>query len=225
MRAMGRGTAGDARVAVWEPALAEHGAVIWATRARWVESWAPRFTELCEAIGERGCARLEYVTSLPRDDRPLREALLDALAARRATDMKRGVTTIGPHRDDLDLTLARPGGAPHELRGFGSAGQHRTAAIALRMLEGETLREESGGTPLFLLDDPFAELDGRRSARVLELFAQSGGGLGQVVLAVPREDDIPAGMTGLERWRVQDGDIVPFEDGARHAGSHGAADA
>ncbi|GAC1693468.1 MAG: DNA replication/repair protein RecF [Gemmatimonadaceae bacterium] len=198
---------GDEAVAVWEPALAKHGAVIWEERLRWVEACARRFTELCHAIGERGAARLSYVTSLPRNATSTRENLIDALAARRGADIRRGVTMVGPHRDDLDLTLEGAGGQPRELRSFGSAGQQRTAAIALRMLEGDTLREKTGVAPLSLLDDPFAELDARRSARVLELFAHSGQGGGQVVLAVPRDADIPSGMTSLERWRVEGGEL------------------
>ena len=64
-----------------------------------------------------------------------------ALADARVDDVRRGVSTVGPHRDDLTLTLNG-----RELRVFGSAGQQRTAAIALRMLEGETLRERLGDT-------------------------------------------------------------------------------
>jgi DNA replication and repair protein RecF len=130
-------------------------------------------------------------------------ALLDALAAKRALDVRRGVTHAGPHRDDLELTLAGAEGTPRELRGFASAGQQRTAAIALRILEGETLRDACGAAPVFLLDDPFAELDVRRSGRILALLADTG--LGQTILAVPRESDIPPELTRLERWRIADG--------------------
>jgi recombinational DNA repair ATPase RecF len=104
----------------------------------------------------------------------------------------------GPHRDDLTLTLDG-----RELRAFGSAGQQRTAAIALRLLEGETLRERLGATPLLLLDDPFAELDVRRSARILELLAEQG--LGQTLLTVPRASDIPPALTQLARWSISEG--------------------
>ena len=109
-----------------------------------------------------------------------------------------GSRTPGPHRDDLALTLDG-----RELRAFGSAGQQRTAAIALRLLEAETLRERLGAAPLFLLDDPFAELDVRRSARILELLADQG--MGQTLLTVPRESDIPPALTTLARWRIARG--------------------
>src|SRR5439155_10210232 len=132
-------------------------------RRSWVRGVEQDFAELCRAIGEPGQLRVRYATPLvPGDD--VADALASALADRRAQDARRGVTHVGPHRDDLELTLDG-----RELRTFGSAGQQRTAAIALRLLEAATFRDRAGRAPLFLLDDPFAELDLRRAARVLDL--------------------------------------------------------
>jgi DNA replication and repair protein RecF len=196
---------GEAQAAVWEPALAEHGAVLWTERIAWVERAAGEFSRLCSAIGERGAARMRYATSLAPgagnaagEVTGVVEALREALAAKRALDVKRGVTHAGPHRDDLELTL---GG--RDLRLYGSAGQQRTAAIALRMLEAATLRDAIGGPPLFLLDDPFAELDARRAHRILGLLDEAG--IGQAILAVPRAADIPAELTRLECVTIRDG--------------------
>ena len=100
--------------------------------------------------------------------------------------------------------------AARDLRAFGSAGQHRTAAIALRLLESETLRARLGATPLLLLDDPFAELDARRSARILELLAEQG--MGQTLLTVPRASDIPPALTQLARWSIADGVVDAGDD-------------
>ena len=132
-----------------------------------------------------------------------------ALEETRPLDLRRGLTHAGPHRDDLALTLEG-----RELRIFGSAGQQRTAAIALRLLEGETLNERLGARPLLLLDDPFAELDARRSARIRELLAARG--MGQTLLAVPRESDIPPALTQLARWRIAGG-VVERDDAHRGA--------
>lgn len=210
---------GEARAAVWEPALAEHGAVLWTARRRWVAAHADAFAERCAAIGERAAVRVRYATALvaggtdvegeggPSEGRQAngevaaaREALAAALAAKRPLDVKRGLTHAGPHRDDLDITL---GG--RDLRVFGSGGQQRTAAIALRMLEAATLRAAIGGPPLFLLDDPFAELDARRAHRILGLLDAEG--IGQAVLAVPRATDIPEEFTRLARITVRDGAV------------------
>jgi len=191
--------ASDARVSVWEPALAEHGAVLIEARASWVRESAETFSQICEMIGERGKSTMKYVSPFAESEARV-DVLLAALEEKRPLDMKRGLTHVGPHRDELELTLDA-----RELRLFGSAGQQRTAAIALRMLDAATLREHSGAEPLLLLDDPFAELDLRRAGRILSLLKK--GGLGQTILAVPRESDIPPGLMSLDRLSIRDGVI------------------
>jgi len=192
-------TGDESAVAVWEPPLAEHGAAIVCERARWVNERMEEFAGLTVAIGEQGESRMSYHSAIARESNP-HAALSSALERQRRHDMRRGMTHSGPHRDDLSLTLDGK-----DLRLFGSAGQQRTAAIALRMLESATLRESRALSPMLLLDDPFAELDVRRSARILELL--QGAGLGQTILVVPRASDIPAELTGLERRRIHAGVI------------------
>ena len=191
--------ASDAEVSVWEPALAEHGSRLIETRARWVASSAPEFARLSEEIGENGEAQIRYVSPFAESEARY-DVLLAALEEKRALDMRRGLTHVGPHRDDLELTLDG-----RDLRLFGSAGQQRTAAIALRMLEAATLRDHAGAEPVLLLDDPFAELDIRRAARILQMLEKRG--LGQTILVVPRESDIPAGLMRLDRLRMRNGSI------------------
>src|SRR5690606_2346397 len=173
-------------------------------RANWVREHVQRYASLCAAIGERGepVIRLTTASAAPHDPGAIRDALEEGLAMRRTHDLRRGVTSVGPHRDDLALVLDE-----RELRLFGSAGQQRSASIALRLLEAETLRIHVGAPPLTLLDDPFAELDARRAERILGLLGESG--LGQVMLAVPRVADIPAEFTRLERHGMIDGQLVP----------------
>jgi DNA replication and repair protein RecF len=192
----------DSTVDVWEPALAEAGAILWRSRRTWVRAHAHEFATLCSAIGEQGQSALRYVTPLDCRDEEVEQALIEAFARRRALDVQRGMTHAGPHRDDLELTLEE-----RDLRTFGSAGQQRTAAIALRLLEAATLRAAAGAEPVVLLDDPFAELDQRRTAHILQLL--QGDGRGQTILAVPRATDIPADLTRLDRWSVWDGQLVP----------------
>jgi DNA replication and repair protein RecF len=186
-------------VAAWEPALAQSGAALYAARAAWALESAHRFGVLCSRIGERGVATMAYRG--PADgDADLEAGLREALERRRALHVRRGVTLDGPHRDDLTLELDG-----RELRVYGSAGQQRTAAIALRLLEAATLRQAHAAEPLVLLDDPFAELDARRSRRILELL--EGGAHGQTMLAVPREEEIPPQFTRLDRFRVVQGSV------------------
>jgi DNA replication and repair protein RecF len=202
LREVARNGTDRGQIEVWEPALAEHGATLWNERATWVASAAPRFGALCASIGEPAAMRMRYVSALAEDP-PAAEHLTRALAAGRPIDVRRGITHAGPHRDDLELTLDG-----RELRVFGSGGQQRTAAIALRMLEAGTLHERCDAEPILLLDDPFAELDVRRSSRILSLLRDAG--LGQTILAVPRASDIPPELTRLERWRIAAGIVTPY---------------
>jgi len=176
---------------------AEHGAVLVEERRAWVRAHAAEFTRLSHAIGEPGRVAMSYASSLP-DDSDGVGALRGALERTREHDLRRGSTHAGPHRDDLALSLDG-----RDLRVVGSAGQQRTGAIALRLLEAATLRERRATLPVLLLDDPFAELDNRRAARVLELLLEAG--VGQVVLCVPRPEEIPGRFTRLALWRIVGG--------------------
>jgi DNA replication and repair protein RecF len=189
--------ANDSEASVWEPALAEHGSVLIESRAKWINDSSAEYARVSEEIGEKGRAQMRYVCPFAESE-ARRDVLLAALEEKRSLDMRRGITSVGPHRDDLELTLDG-----RDLRLFGSAGQQRTAAIALRMLEAATLRDHAGAEPLLLLDDPFAELDIRRAARILLMLEKRG--LGQTILAVPREADIPPGLMQLDRLAVRDG--------------------
>lgn len=198
-RAGGRDTELGA-VAAWEPALAQHGATLIAERQAWVRSRSAEFTARCTAIGETATTGLRYAGAFAEEASA--ESLLDALQRQRPLDVRRGLTQTGPHRDDLALTLDG-----HDLRVVGSAGQQRTSAIVLRLLEAATHQAATGVMPVLLLDDPFAELDRRRTERILALL--DGIGDGQHVVCVPRADEIPARFTRLARWTVRDGAFAP----------------
>ena len=211
LRMVGKRAATNAQeVAVWEPALAEHGSILIETRARWVEEHASEFTAVTERIGEHGKAEMHYSSPFAEAE-ARRDVLLAAFDEKRALDVRRGITHVGPHRDDLQITLDG-----RDLRLFGSAGQQRSAAIALRMLEAATLKQHAGAEPLLLLDDPFAELDIHRAGKILIMLEERG--LGQTILVVPREGDIPAGLMRLDRLAIQNGAITPFVPPHLHHG-------
>jgi DNA replication and repair protein RecF len=104
---------------------------------------------------------------------------------------------VGPHRDDLVLEI---GGRP--LRGYGSTGQQRTAAVALKLIEIASLSAARGTEPALLLDDVFAELDRDRQGRLARRLL--GTECRQVFLTAPRRDELPAELE-LETWRMRDG--------------------
>lgn len=178
--------------------LAERGAVVVARRVAWVASASEPFTALLAELGERsGEAGLEYHGG---DDLADPEIWPARLSESRGRDLARRVTTVGPHRDDLVLRL---GGRP--LREYGSTGQHRSAAIALKLLELETIERATGTRPALLLDDVFAELDADRQERLARrLFADRPA---QVFITSPRVDELPNGLD-LPVRRVEGGRIL-----------------
>jgi DNA replication and repair protein RecF len=196
--ALRRGRADEARA--FNGLLADAAARVLEARTRWVARWGPRFGALAAALGEQAPARLRYRTQRPPTADP-RAQLLDLLVSHEARDLRRGMTTSGPHRDDLELSLDA-----REIRAFGSSGQQRTAAVALRLLEAETLTDSGGSPPIGLYDDVFAELDDDRQARLLHLIRETLPG--QAVVTAPRESEVPPALLDRARWRMKGGRIA-----------------
>lgn len=205
--ALRRGRSDEARA--FDGPFARAAEYVTATRRRWVERWHERFGELCRTLGERSWAELRYraargtdgtVGTDGTDGTDDADGWCRRLGATLDRDLHQGATTVGPHRDDLRLSL---GG--RDLRAYGSAGQQRTAAIALRVLEAETLAAARGAAPIALYDDVFAELDENRQARLLELIREALPG--QAVVAAPRDAEVPAALFDRPRWQVAGGRI------------------
>jgi DNA replication and repair protein RecF len=190
---------------VWDHALATQGATLTTARAEFIDWARGRAAGHANALGERGSLELRYRAgeslAAGSAEEQVRNAIATSLAAGLERDTERGLTSHGPHRDEVDVRLSSV-----SLRKYGSAGQQRTVAIAMRMLECGWHRERGLVDPLLLLDDPVAELDRGRAARVLELLTSDAAG--QVLLAVPREDDIPPALTSLPRRRVREGTVT-----------------
>jgi DNA replication and repair protein RecF len=185
---------------VWDTHLAEHGAELLAARLDLVAALTPHATAAYETVaGAPAAATLDYRTTLPSasPDRPaLQEALAAALAAARPTDVDRGVTTVGPHRDDLALML---GELP--AKGYASHGECWSYAIALRLAAYRLLRAD-GVEPVLVLDDVFAELDTGRRDRL----ARDLGDATQTLVTCAVEQDVPATLRGA-RYEVRDGSV------------------
>ncbi|OBH29392.1 DNA replication/repair protein RecF [Mycobacterium sp. E1715] len=177
---------------VWDSRLAEHGAELMAARIDLVNELAPEVEKAYQLLAPASRpASIAYRTSLgphatadaAGTDRDFLEtALLAALAERRAAELERGMSLVGPHRDDLDLWL---GDQP--AKGFASHGESWSFAVALRLASYELLRAD-GSEPVLLLDDVFAELDAARR-RALATVAESAE---QVLVTAAVVEDIPA---------------------------------
>src|SRR6056297_249055 len=115
---------------------------------------------------------LEYDISLSNfskklGEAELRELFIDRLIDKREQEISRGYTVIGPHRDDIILKVNEM-----DLRKYGSQGQQRTAALALKLAELEFMKSETGEYPVLLLDDVFSELDKKRRNTLLETITE-----------------------------------------------------
>ncbi|MFD6091016.1 DNA replication/repair protein RecF [Oerskovia sp. NPDC060338] len=215
---------------VWDAKLASTGAEIIALRLQLVEALRPYVAAAYEQVSSgQGEAHVAYRSSLaaaieeasdavgqegaPQSAAELEAQLLTAMTSLRSKEIDRGVCLVGPHRDDLVLTL---GGLP--AKGYASHGESWSFALALRLASYRLLTDgapqESGsllwspdwgpdGEPVLLLDDVFAELDVRRRDRLADLVA----GANQVIITAAVPEDVPAQLQGL-RLDVLDGQVT-----------------
>jgi DNA replication and repair protein RecF len=187
---------------VWDQHLAQHGAELLAGRLELVAALGPHLTKAYDAVAAgRSTAAIAYSSrlgeSLVPEKTSLQEALLSSLAERRPAEIERGVTLVGPHRDDLSLML---GELP--VRGYASHGESWSFALALRLAAYDLLRSD-GIEPVLVLDDVFAELDAGRRDRLAALVADATQLL--VTCAVP--EDVPAALQGA-RYAVSPGTVT-----------------
>ncbi|GAB3966424.1 hypothetical protein GCM10027615_13740 [Plantactinospora veratri] len=189
-------------LAVWDTHLARHGAELLAGRLELVAALGPHVTKAYDAVAAgRGAASIAYRPSVeladPVPDRSTLEAALSAaLAEARPAEIDRGMTLVGPHRDELTLTL---GTLP--ARGYASHGESWSYALALRLAAYDLLRAD-GVEPVLVLDDVFAELDSGRRERLAELVA----GASQLLVTCAVADDVPQALRGA-RYEVSDGQV------------------
>jgi len=189
-------------LAVWDTHLVRHGAELLAGRLELVAALAPHVSKAYDAVAAgRAAAGIAYRPSLdladPVPDRPaLEAALAGALAESRAAEIERGVTLVGPHRDELTLTLG-----PLPARGYASHGESWSFALALRLAAYDLLRAD-GVEPVLVLDDVFAELDTGRRDRLAELV----GGASQLLVTCAVADDVPRALRGV-RYQASEGEV------------------
>jgi DNA replication and repair protein RecF len=163
------GRAGRGSLPAWDAELARHGVALMADRAAVVEELRPRFAAHAAGLGLSGEPDVAY---RPRSKAASADALAAELAERLESDLERGFSGHGPHRDEL--VLRREG---RELRAFGSRGQQRLGLLALLLAERDALSEARGTPPLMLLDDVMSELDAGRRGQLVDVLRASGQSL------------------------------------------------
>jgi DNA replication and repair protein RecF len=189
-------------LAVWDQHLAHHGAELLAGRLELVTALAPHLTKAYDAVAAgKATASISYSSrlgeNLPADRPALEEAILASLTERRTAEIERGVTLVGPHRDDLLQSL---GDLP--TKGYASHGESWSFALAMRLAAYDLLRSD-GIEPVLVLDDVFAELDAGRRERLAALVSDATQLL--VTCAVP--EDVPGALRGT-RYEVGQGAVT-----------------
>ncbi|MGC5172448.1 DNA replication/repair protein RecF [Micromonospora sp. DT81.3] len=213
--ARARGVRGEglSTLDVWDDKLVALGSEIIDARSALADELAEPVSRSYSAIaGADHEPRLEWSLSVrgadpedgdpseaPSADASTAELFRSALAAKRSAELERGLTMVGPHRDDLVLRVR---GLP--VKGYASHGESWSVALALRLASAELLRADSpAGDPVLILDDVFAELDTDRRARLASLAA----GYEQVVVTAAVEEDVPQALAARV-VRVEAGRIV-----------------
>ena len=145
-----------------------------------------------ESIAPGETLELRYLG--PPDD------LAEAIAQARSDDVRRGVTTVGPHRDDLAITLAG-----RDTRAYASQGQQRTAVVAIKLAEAQVVGRRAGEPPVLLLDDVLSELDADRRQQLLKHLGEGA----QVVVTSVEADPFPQDVIGRSRvLRIAQGRVL-----------------
>lgn len=189
---------------VWDQHLAQVAAELLAQRLDLIATLQPMTDKAYEQLAPGGGpVSLDYRSSagdgvsadLSREE--LYGLLVAALAQARKQEIERGVTLVGPHRDDLVLKL---GQLP--AKGYASHGESWSYALSLRLASYDLLRGE-GNEPVLVLDDVFAELDARRRERLAELVAPGE----QVLVTAAVDDDVPGVLAGA-RYVVSGGEVA-----------------
>ncbi|MGH9069569.1 MAG: DNA replication/repair protein RecF [Acidimicrobiales bacterium] len=215
-QAGGRSTASIlATLDVWDSQLARVGDQLVEHRRSLVSRLAPLVAaSYARLAGESEHPALLYRASWTGE-------LAEALAASRGEDLRRGITTVGPQRDELELTLTRGGGrenggreagggerVPLPARTHASQGEQRSLALALRLAAHALAIEDNGDAPVLLLDDVFSELDDARSAELMRLLPD-----GQAVLTTVGA--LPPGAQPAAVMRVEAASVLPEPRQAR----------
>ena len=185
----------------WDLELARNGISLMQNRRAAADLVAAVYPDVATELGLTGVSELAY---RPRSAAGDAEELAAELHERRASDLARGFTQHGPHRDDL--ALLRDG---RELRAFGSQGEQRLALLSLLLAEREVLSRERGSAPLLLLDDVMSELDSARRSLLAERISAGG----QTLITTTEQSHVPA-LPGSAHREVQvvDGDVVSCRD-------------
>jgi DNA replication and repair protein RecF len=191
LKRMAAGDEGVDVLAAWDQELVRIGGEVSEARARAVRELQPEAARCHAEIASGERLQIEYLGPPP----DLAQAVQNSLAE----DLRRGSTSVGPHRDDVRILLDG-----RDARAYGSQGQQRTAVVSLKLAEAAMVAGRTGERPVLLLDDVLSELDGERRAALLRQVA----GEGQVIITSVEAGPFPPELMSSARvWTVAGGEI------------------
>lgn len=204
--ARGRGDRVDvSTLDIWDDKVAALGGELIAHRLATLAELRPMLAQAyrdvaADAADDRRLVRATYRSTVElgdaSDPADVRAALLAGMAQKRSEELDRGISLVGPHRDEIVLDI---GDLP--ARGYASHGESWSLALALRLASFELLRDD-GDDPVLILDDVFAELDSRRRERLVALVSD----VEQVLVTAAVAGDVPAELAGT-RYAVAAGEV------------------
>ncbi|RCJ39869.1 DNA replication/repair protein RecF [Nostoc punctiforme NIES-2108] len=157
----------QSELAVWDAQLATTGTRVIRRRDRAIQRLAPIATTWHGSIsGSTEVLQIKYIPNIPLEDNQpeeVQQAFLAKIQQRAVAEMHQGTTLVGPHRDEIELTINQT-----PARQYGSQGQQRTLVLALKLAELQLIEEVVKEPPLLLLDDVLAELDLSRQNQLLD---------------------------------------------------------
>lgn len=198
--------ASQSSLAPWDEQVAALGGEIIATRLKTIEDFEPIFKGIYKDISSEKPAWLAYKSSIeePSTDQEVNtKKILERMAATRNSEIERGLTLTGPHRDDLLLNLGE-----HLVKGYASHGESWSIALALKLSMYQLLVND-GLAPILILDDVFSELDEERREHLIELAKRAE----QTLITVAVETDLPKELTGT-RYLIKSGSATALNIGA-----------
>ena len=196
----------ESTLEVWDESLARFGAELMHARLATVADLTPHVADAYTAIAPtNNDAGIEYRSAIGADSTTsqseIEARLILAMGERRSDELQRGVCLVGPHRDELPLSL---GELP--AKGYASHGESWSFALSLKLGAFALLRAD-GVQPVLIPDDVFAELDQMRRERLAGMISQAE----QVLITAAVPDDVPAGLGG-RRFRVDGGEVSEESD-------------
>ncbi len=183
----------------WDKQVSDFGGQLISLRLNGLAQLTPLFNQTYKEISNIKPAEITYKSSLEGISENVKEnseKIMEKLITNRSSELERGLTLTGPHRDDLLLTLG-----DHQVKGYASHGESWSIALSLKLATYNLLKSD-GLSPILILDDVFSELDEDRREKLSQIAKTAE----QTIITVAVESDLPKSLSG-DRYLVKSGSV------------------